>query len=56
MRFTILKADPVPLLFGLLVLALRVAALLPAHGVLELPRAGRVLAAVCEFRPGQLLG
>ena len=57
MRFTILhKADHVLLLSGLLALSLRVAALLPANGVFELPRVDRVLTAVCELRLEQLLG
>jgi hypothetical protein len=57
MRFTILhKADHVLLLSGLLVLPLRFAALLPANGVLEFRRVGRVLMAVCELRLEQLLG
>lgn len=57
MRFTILsKADHVLLLSGLLVLPLRLAALLPAHGVFEFRHVGRVLTAVCELRLEQLFG
>jgi hypothetical protein len=57
MRSAILhKVDHVPLLFGLFVLPLRFAALLPVNGVLELPRVNRVLMAVCELRLEQLLG
>ena len=57
MRFTILRTvDHVPLLFGLLVLLFRFAALLPANGLLELPRVDRALLAVCELRLERLLG
>jgi hypothetical protein len=57
MRSAILhKADHVLLLSGLLVLPLRLAALLPVNGVLEVRHVGRVLTAVCELRLERLLG
>jgi hypothetical protein len=57
MRFTILRqADCVLLLFGLLVLPLRLASLFPVNNVLELPRIDRVLMTVSELHLEQLLG
>lgn len=57
MRSTILhKADHVLLLFGLFVLPLRFAALLPVHGALDFPRVERVLTAVRDLRLEQFLG
>ncbi|HVK16548.1 MAG TPA: hypothetical protein VM533_06335 [Fimbriiglobus sp.] len=50
------QANLVPLLVGLVVLALRFATLLPVNGGVEFRHVGRVLMAVCELRPEQFLG